>query len=57
MDKILMSRFQVNGYTEVALVQCKDKVFRVFANGMVMSEAWEYRDAVDYFKALIKLDK
>lgn len=48
-----MSRFLVNGYQEVALVQGTDKVFRVFINGKVVSESWEYRDALEYFKAKI----
>jgi hypothetical protein len=50
MDKILLSTSTSN-YHEIALVQCPDKTFRVFVNGKVMSEAWEYRDALAYYVA------
>ena len=49
MEKILMSRFLINGYQEVALVQGVDKVFRVYVNGKVTSESWQYEDALECF--------
>ena len=52
MEKILLSS-STNKFHEVALVQGIDKVFRVFVNGKVMSESWEYRDALAYYKAKI----
>jgi hypothetical protein len=43
--------------SEVVLVQGTDKVFRVFINGKVVSESWEYRDALEYFKAKMLTDE
>lgn len=53
MEKILASR-STSKFHEVALVQGVDKVFRVFVNGKVITEAWEYKDALEVYKRQIK---